>query len=322
MEAHNRIPQSVLDEKAMSLGVKIIERFVDSDKQTKLKIVSLLHPEKGERTVYQYNFLHRTTKCWYFNEHSSKEDLLRNPDISSTVDIVGEYINNGTKILCRCKVCGNEWNISPNKLLVGRRCPECAKRKAHERNKKKHEKFVEELSKVNPNLIVLGEYYNSKQMIEYRCSICGQISRSSPGKLLRNESGCHFCKSSIGEQKIFYFLKKYNINFEKEKYFSDCKDQAMLPFDFYLKDYNTCIEFQGEQHYRPVDFSYTPTKESKEKVIKTFEGVQRRDHIKREYCKNKGINLLIITYQQMNKIESILIKKLNLSTVTTAGSLW
>lgn len=319
MQTHNKISQLVLDEKASQIGVKIIERFVDKDKRTKLRIVSLLHPEKGERIVEQYNFLNHTTKCWYFNENSSKEDLLKNSEISSAVDIIGNYVNNGTKTLCRCKTCGNEWYISPNKLLKGRRCPKCAAQKAHERNKKKHETFVEELSKANPCLTVLGEYYNCRTMIEYKCSICGKISRSTPQRLLRNESGCHFCKSSVGEQKIFSLLNKYKINFEKEKCFADCKDRQMLPFDFYLKDYNVCIEFQGEQHYRSVDFSYTPTKESKKKAEKKFVEIQKRDKIKKEYCKNKGIKLLLITYKQIKQIESILIKELNLSTVTTAG---
>lgn len=319
MKAHNRISQVILDEKARQIGVKIVERFVDENKRTKLRIVSLLHPEKGDRIVEQYNFLNHTTKCWYFNECSSKEDLLKNSEISSAVDIIGDYINNGTKILCRCKTCGNEWYISPNKLLNGRRCPKCAAQKAHERNKKAHERFVEELSKVNPCLTVLGEYYNCRHMIEYKCSICGQISCSTPQRLLRNESGCHFCKSSIGEQKIFSFLNKYGINFEKEKYFADCKDRQMLPFDFYLKDYNLCIEFQGEQHYRPVDFSYIPTEESKRKAEKEFAETQKRDGIKKEYCRSKGIGLLLIIYKQINQIESILIKELHLSTVTTAG---
>lgn len=56
---------------------------------------------------------------------------------------------------------------------------------------------------------------------------------------------------------------------------------------FYLTDYNLAIEYQGEQHYRPIDYFG-----GKEK----FEVQQKRDNIKRDYCKNNNINLLEIPY--------------------------
>ena len=45
-----------------------------------------------------------------------------------------------------------------------------------------------------------------------------------------------------------------NIEFKKEKKFKDCKDKYQLPFDFYLPQYNLCIEFDGEQHFNPSSF--------------------------------------------------------------------
>ena len=33
-----------------------------------------------------------------------------------------------------------------------------------------------------------------------------------------------------------------------------CKNIKTLPFDFYLPDYNTCIEFHGVQHYKPIPY--------------------------------------------------------------------
>ncbi len=49
------------------------------------------------------------------------------------------------------------------------------------------------------------------------------------------------------------------IQFVKEKKFEDCKNSKVgrycrrLPFDFYLPDYNLLIEYDGEQHFKPVD---------------------------------------------------------------------
>lgn len=45
------------------------------------------------------------------------------------IEPLEKYINAKTKILCRCKVCHNEWKALPNKLLAGNGCPECASRR-------------------------------------------------------------------------------------------------------------------------------------------------------------------------------------------------
>ena len=41
------------------------------------------------------------------------------------VEVLGEYINNNTKILVRFNCCGNEEYKRPTKLLAGQRCSKC-----------------------------------------------------------------------------------------------------------------------------------------------------------------------------------------------------
>ena len=66
-------------------------------------------------------------------------------------------------------------------------------------------------------------------------------------------SGCPICRESKGEIKIRNFLTKNNIKFISQKKFVGCVYKNKLPFDFYLIDYNICIEFNGRQHYEPVE---------------------------------------------------------------------
>ena len=73
-----------------------------------------------------------------------------------------------------------------------------------------------------------------------------------------------------------------------------------------MPKYNTCIEFQREQHYFPVDFSYTPTEKSKEMAIEKFLSGQKRNKIKEEYCKTNNIFLLKISYKDKKRIREIL----------------
>ncbi|MBR5457428.1 MAG: zinc-ribbon domain-containing protein [Kiritimatiellae bacterium] len=45
-----------------------------------------------------------------------------NPDI----EVLGEYVNDREKILCKCRHCKNEWRASPSHLLQQKGCPRCA----------------------------------------------------------------------------------------------------------------------------------------------------------------------------------------------------
>lgn len=61
-----------------------------------------------------------------------------------------------------------------------------------------------------------------------------------------------------------------------------------LYFDAYFPEHNLLFEYNGEQHYKYVDFF--------EKDEISFKNRQYRDDIKVQYCKDRNINLLIIKY--------------------------
>lgn len=63
-----------------------------------------------------------------------------------------------------------------------------------------------------------------------------------------------------------------------------------LPFDFYLPDYNLCIEFNGIQHYRAVEYFGG---------VKKFKAQQKNDKIKKKYCDDNNISLIIIRYNEI-----------------------
>jgi hypothetical protein len=102
---------------------------------------------------------------------------------------------------------------------------------------------------------------------------------------------------SYGEKKIFKYLETNKIIFKREYRFKDCFNKLPLPFDFFIESKNICIEFDGEQHFKP---------------IKYFGGIdayiirKKNDIIKNEYCRNKKIKLIRISYEDINIIEEIL----------------
>ena len=48
--------------------------------------------------------------------------------INPTIEILGEYKNNKTKILAKCLTCGHEWSVVPASLLNGHGCPVCSRK--------------------------------------------------------------------------------------------------------------------------------------------------------------------------------------------------
>lgn len=191
---------------------------------------------------------------------------------------LSEYQNDSAKVELRCNVCGYEWAAAPTHLHQGKGCPKCAIRKNTQKLAKTKEAFVKEMSDVDPNVIIVGEYRNSKTNIECKCANCGREWAAMPINLLRNK-GCPSCAQSKGEHKISTWLKSHKINFHQEYRFGDCRYQRPLPFDFYLPDHNVCIEYDGQQHYFPVSFGGQSQDDAKE----CFERNKIKDGIKNDY---------------------------------------
>lgn len=94
-------------------------------------------------------------------------------------------------------------------------------------------------------------------------------------------------KRSNGEAAVYEYLVERDIKFEEQYRFAGCVHKKPLPFDFYLLDYNVCIEYDGIQHSEPVE--YFGGKDA-------FEAQKIKDCIKNDYCNNNDIGLLRIPH--------------------------
>lgn len=242
--------------------------------------------------------------CIFCSKNSvTLEELKENPEIKKDVDILSfTLIDDQTKIKVKCKHCENIWWISPLKLVQGRRCPICKNKKLGESKRLSNGTIQALLNKNNPNIEIIGEYKNLNSAIECRCKIHNYEWNGWASNILYGISGCPICNSSIGENLIGEILDKHNIKYIRQYKFDDCVYKCKLRFDFYLPDINTCIEYQGEQHYFPVNFKGGESKD----YLDEFKNNQIRDNIKREYCKDNKITLIEIPYTEKNNISDIL----------------
>jgi hypothetical protein len=140
-------------------------------------------------------------------------------------------------------------------------------------------------------------YVNNKTKVNIICPTHGLFSQRPSDHMSGN--GCPTCNESKGEREIRKCLVDNNINFISQHTFNDCvgKDKK-LPFDFYLPEYNTCLEFNGIQHYELVKHFG-----GEKKLIRQ----QKTDKIKKEYCLKNNIPLIIIKYNEKIK-ETLLIR--------------
>ena len=98
---------------------------------------------------------------------------------------------------------------------------------------------------------------------------------------------------SNGEKLVKIWLTEHNIPFEKEYTFEDLKgvNNGYLRFDFKIKDKPILIEFQGEEHYKPIDFFGGEEGFIVRKI---------HDNLKKVYCSTHKYKLIEIPYNYKN----------------------
>lgn len=193
-----------------------------------------------------------------------------------------------TKMKYRCSK-GHINMISYEKFMSGKRCPDCANNKQYTYD------FVKTYIENEGYKLVSEEYKNVDGKLLIKCPK-GHVFETSFYSFKNNSVRCYCERESKGEKAIREYFINNSIEFVSQKRFEDCRNIKTLPFDFYLKQYNLCIEYDGEQHF---DEKHSYSKES-------FRQTQINDEIKNNYCEQKGITLVRIPYWEFKNIDNIL----------------
>ena len=208
--------------------------------------------------------------------------------INPNIEFIGDYKNTNTRAMHICKVCGNEWMAYPSNILSGKGCKKCSDKNSADIRRKPHDVYVMQVNNTNPNIIVLDEYINARVPIKHKCKICEHEWNVSPDSILCGH-GCPRCIKSNGEKMVGEYLIEHQIKFESQYTFNNCRNKKPLPFDFYIPNMNVCIEYDGIQHFEPIEH------------FGGIDGLKQRqynDNIKTNYCLLHNISLLRISYNQ------------------------
>lgn len=201
------------------------------------------------------------------------------------------YTTYDIKSIIICPIHG-EFLQNPNDHLSGQGCVLCGRKRSADKRTKSPEEFINEANIIHDNKYdySLYKYINSRKKGIVICALHGQF-KQSPGNHLAGR-GCPRCMYKNQEMVHKYlednkyeFITQYFLRINGYRVFSD----------FYIPKLNLIIEYNGEQHYKPVIFNkYYYNSSDHKKAQKQFKLQQKRDNDLRKYCKHNNINLLEI----------------------------
>ena len=287
-------------------------------KNNKIKM-EFIHLACGNHFKMKFNAFQQGQRCPICaNKHRSKLRTMTNDDFVKRVEsawgneytLLSEYVNSDTSIKVKHNKCGNIYMTRPADFIRGHGCLKCS---YIERSPKIGVNQRTPLSDVKKSINdILGDQYvvltkdsdykGNRQHISIKHLVCGNVYKARYSDIQCGHTGCPYCNSSKGELIISKVLDTLNINYEAQKTFDDLKDKSYLSYDFYIPDQNILIEYQGLQHYKPVEYFGGENQ---------FKVQQQHDKLKSEYAKTNNYNLIAVPYTEdtFSKIKKYLIKQ-------------
>jgi len=284
--------------------------FINSKFITRNDKIEIICSKHGSFTQRPSRFLKGITcqKCGFEKSNSSRK--LSFEDFVNKANKVHHgfydyslvnYVNTETLVEIICPIHGSFWQ-TPHGHMNGCGCTDCKFDKIRKIRIKSYDEFVLLANETHgEGTYIYDETTYTKFTSRTRifCRKHGDFWQTPKSHCKGN--GCSICNESHGERTIRFFLQNNNYNFEEQKRFKDCKDKYSLPFDFYIPQYNLCIEFDGKQHFYKYGFETNDR----------FNYRQNHDSIKTKFCKDNKIELLRIKYDEdaelklINKLKSL-----------------
>jgi very-short-patch-repair endonuclease len=154
-------------------------------------------------------------------------------------------------------------------------------------------------------------YVNATTKVKIICYEHGEFTQIPDMHCFSDSQGCPHCKASKGEKQIYKILKELNVvEFVCEHRFSDLYNSITdrpLFFDFFIPQQNILIEYDGESHFKHVNYSGNLTPAEMETRLQQTKYL---DNLKNQYAIIHEYTLIRISYTEFNNIEQILKKQL------------
>lgn len=229
--------------------------------------------------------------------HGNKYDYSKVPEI----------------LLSRQKVCiicpkhGEFMQLANNHCNKGNGCPKCKHEYVANLQRSSIDEFIKKARLIHGDKYDYSEcnYVSNKTKVLIKCSKHGLFNQTPHDHLSGN--GCPKCavehKPYLKNQKILY--DKLTADFPDDIIIYEASKEDDIPWlgrqrlDMYFPEYNIAVEYDGKQHYVPVNYFGGEL---------SFNETQRLDSIKNEKCSMNGCTLFRIKYNYSNNDYQKLVK--------------
>lgn len=203
--------------------------------------------------------------------------------------------------------CKSTNKSTPASLLGGHGCI-CRQRNS---NKVSKEEFLDRVETLGGGDYVFTDrfpYVDTTTRIELLHKECETTYETIPNNFF-NGRGCPYCANkgnSKGERIVEEVLQDLGIQYLEQATFEGMVNENQLYYDFLLEDLDIIIEYQGKQHYEPVEYLGG---------FKKFKSQVKRDKIKLNFANNNGYKLIEVRYTEdtYNKVLKYLKEELLLA---------
>lgn len=211
-------------------------------------------------------------------------------EINSDVEIVDkDYVSSVHKMKCKCAKCGHFWKVRWADLRHAHGCPRC-----YQRSKRLTlDEIVARLNRINPSIkITSTKYASSLSPLRCMCKVCNN-SWQTTWNCLKEGYSCPTCNRNggIAERRLVKFAAKV-LGFKLTP-----ANPTHVPWllglflDGYNEQHKVAIEYQGEQHYKPVW------------GLHNLQDTKRRDERKRVLCYRHGVKLIRVPFWMLKGLD-------------------
>lgn len=272
-------------------------------KNSKTKM-EFIHLACGNHFKMKFNNFQQGQRCPICSsKYRSKLRTMTNADFVKRVEstwgneytLLSEYVNSDTPIKVKHNKCGNIYMTRPADFIRGHGCLKCSYVKRSPKIGVNQRTPLSDVKKsikdiLGDQYVVLtkdSDYKGNRQHIKIKHLVCNTVYEAKYSDIQSHHTGCPHCNQSKGERLIFNTLA-YHFNFSETK---DFYYGYILPnrlhLDFYLPHYRLGIEYDGIQHFKPINYFGG---------IDSYLDIIKRDKNKDTYCKDNHITLIRIPY--------------------------
>jgi DNA-directed RNA polymerase subunit RPC12/RpoP len=216
------------------------------------------------------------------------------------------YINANTYAIFFCKRCNQYFYQTPkNHTQYG--CKDCSIRDLAENKAIPKSEYIRRCKKIHRHNIYDDiKFISCNHVVEnIFCTKCGRYFDTFGQAHVRPDKpiGCPYCRRSKAEICAENYLVDKGYKFDAQ--FSDpslkLTNSLKIDFMIYVNGRKLAIELNGKQHYIQANRS-----KDMELNIKNFTLYKIRDAKKVEWCAERGIPLLVISYLDFHRIPELI----------------